>query len=271
VHWWVRRIWISGGIVFFAALVWNVQAHGVDAALLESSERVEVARADRSLAFLPVVPPDAAVPLVLFLPGGLIQPKAYVPLARSLADEGMATVIVPLPWRSAPTASTRAELWSRIEAAAARWGRGEPFVLAGHSRGAALAARYAAERSPAGGPALSGLVLIGTTHPRDHDLSGASFPILKLLGSRDCVAPTADARANADRLPPHTEWREIAGANHRQFGYYGWQLGDCDATISRDDQQRQVRDAIAAFVRGQEAGRLGGAPTGEPGDRRSGP
>jgi hypothetical protein len=40
--------------------------------------------------------------------------------------------------------------------------------------------------------------------------------VVKILGSRDCVAPADDARANAARLPPHTRWIEIAGCNKRR-------------------------------------------------------
>ena len=87
------------------------------------------------------------------------------------------------------------------------------------------------------------------THPRDVDLSGATWPVMKILGSADCVASIRNARANASRLPAGAQWIELAGANHRQFGYYGWQLGDCDAAISREDQHRQTIDAIVAFVR----------------------
>jgi hypothetical protein len=41
----------------------------------------------------------------------------------------------------------------------------------------------------------------------------------------------------------------IAGGNHSQFGYYGFQLGDWPATISRADQQRLTRDALVAALR----------------------
>jgi len=40
----------------------------------------------------------------------------------------------------------------------------------------------------------------------------------------------------------------MAGANHRQFAYYGWQLGDCGATISREQQHRRTIAAITTFL-----------------------
>ena len=85
-------------------------------------------------------------------------------------------------------------------------------------------------------------------HPRDEDLSAARFPVLKILGTRDCVAPADDSRANGRNLPPSTEWIEIAGGNHSQFGFYGSQINDCSATISRDEQQKQLTTALVAFL-----------------------
>jgi pimeloyl-ACP methyl ester carboxylesterase len=115
-----------------------------------------------------------------------------------------------------------------------------PIVLAGHSRGAATAGWLASKH----GARLGALAMIGTTHPRDEDLSGLPIPVLRLLAEHDCVAPSADARANAVRLPPGTRWVVIPGGNHAQFGHYGSQINDCSATIARDDQQRVVIDEL---------------------------
>jgi hypothetical protein len=95
---------------------------------------------------------------------------------------------------------------------------------------------------------FTGFAIIGSTHPRDRDLSHSTLPVLKILGSSDCVASVSGARANSSRLPSSTRWIEIPGANHRQFGYYGWQLGDCGATFSREQQHLQTISAITAFL-----------------------
>ena len=44
----------------------------------------------------------------------------------------------------------------------------------------------------------------------------------------------------------------IEDGNHAQFGNYGRQSGDSDATISADEQQDEAVDAIAAFVAARE-------------------
>jgi pimeloyl-ACP methyl ester carboxylesterase len=246
LHWWVRRIWITGGVVFLSALGWNIQAHGVPPEMYASDARVRVEVTEYGRAFRPIA--QSAKPPFVFIPGGLIDPNAYVPLVRAVADAGVPAAIVNVPWRAAPTEAMRNTLWSRIELATSDIGNGRPAVLGGHSRGGMLASEFSALHPDA----VAGLVLIGTTHPRDRDLSSATFPVLKVLGTADCVASVADARANQSRLPVQTQWREIEGANHRQFGYYGWQLGDCGASISREEQHRRVVEAVTGFVRAVE-------------------
>ena len=244
---WFRRIWLSCGLAFLAFMAWNTQAHGVDSAVLRSSATVRVLDTGALIQFLPAhVMPGSGL---IFLPGGTIDPDAYAPLLRAVAESGHATVLVRMPWRSAPTAATRQTLWQRIDRVLTRSNAGQSWVLGGHSRGAALATAYVSGHAGH----LAGLVLIGTTHPRDVDLSKSSLPIAKIYGTRDCVADSAKMRANAHLLPPSTQWTRIAGGNHRQFGYYGYQLGDCNATISRAAQQSLTAAALIGFLAGVRA------------------
>jgi hypothetical protein len=64
------------------------------------------------------------------------------------------------------------------------------------------------------------------------------LPVIKVYGTNDCVADSA--RVMAGR-----------GANHRQFRSYCTQLGDCDATITRGEQQaetaRVLLDVLASM------------------------
>jgi hypothetical protein len=50
-------------------------------------------------------------------------------------------------------------------------------------------------------------------------------------------------------LPPDTTRVEIMGGNHAQFGWYGKQPGDNDATISRYLQQGQTVNATIQLLR----------------------
>jgi pimeloyl-ACP methyl ester carboxylesterase len=173
---------------------------------------------------------------LVFLPGGGVAPHAYVPFVRAVADAGHPAALVYLPWRLAPSEDDRAEVWRRVLGARQSWGADRPVVLAGHSRGAALAARFAGDH-----PArLNGLLLIATTHPKDRNLTAFPAPVVKIVAEHDYVASPIAARANAHLLPATTRWVEIAGGNHAQFGHYGSQLNDCGATITRAAQQAQA-------------------------------
>jgi pimeloyl-ACP methyl ester carboxylesterase len=123
------------------------------------------------------------------------------------------------------------------------------WVIAGHSLGGALAARVA--HSTRGLPAA--FVLIGTTHPKDDDLSNLDAPFTKVFATNDGIAPVDRVMATRTLLPEHTTWVEIEGGNHSQFGHYGHQLFDGTATIARETQQEITREALFDALRGRGA------------------
>ena len=45
-------------------------------------------------------------------------------------------------------------------------------------------------------------------------------------------------------LPADCEHHVIAGGNHAQFGSYGKQNGDGNASVSAEDQQRQTAELV---------------------------
>ena len=230
-----RIAWATAGVAFTVWVVWNMQAHGVPEGLRSSSATVAVSERDGATVFLPTGVSAGQTALV-FLPGGGVDPDAYLPFVRAVADAGWPVALVRLPWRMAFTDSGQIEVWRRVTDVRTSWGASRPIVLGGHSRGGMLSVLFAS-RYPT---ELSGLLLIGTTHPRDNDLSSLTIPVLKISGTRDCVADLETSKAGASKLPKQAVWTTIVGANHAQFGYYGSQLGDCRSTISREDQQRQV-------------------------------
>lgn len=96
------------------------------------------------------------------------------------------------------------------------------------------------------------MLLIATTHPKIENLSSLDLPITKVFGSKDGVAPVARVLENKKLLPSHTRWIEINGANHSQFGRYGHQLMDGEATIDREQQAREEIFRMLEEVQQQE-------------------
>ena len=245
----IRVVWLTFAVVFLGWLAWSTQAHGVPDAARKSSRMVSVQELDDATLFRPAAP--RVGPLVVLLPGGAVDPTAYVPVARAMAEAGWVVALVRLPWRMAFTDGAQEDVWERVMAARDASGVPGPIVLGGHSRGAALSAGFAREHAAD----LAGLFLIGTTHPKADNLSSLKMPVLKVNGTRDCVADENDSLANRSLLPAHTTWVSIVGANHAQFAYYGAQLGDCWATITRDAQQEELLRVVLRWLDTASSGR----------------
>ncbi len=238
IHRWIRLGFIAWAVLSTLWLANSFRTQGVDPALLESGGQVTVARYGNVLHFSPTG--DNLGAGLVFLCGGGVAPEAYAPLLRPLAEAGHHVLVVGLPWRLAPLDSHRQTAMRTAAALPGEHPDVPAWVVAGHSLGGALAVQVAA----AGLYDFAGLALIGTTHPKERDYSGLSLPVTKIYASADGLAPVGRVLANKPLLPAHTRWVAIEGGNHSQFGHYGRQLFDGDASISRDAQQAATRIAL---------------------------
>lgn len=188
------------------------------------------------LSFQPVEGP-ARSGLILY-PGGRVDPRAYAPLARLIAMQGHLVVIPPMPLNMAVFAPERAAAMMKAYPEVQRW------VVGGHSLGGAMAARYAL-RHP---DQVAGLLLLAAYPASSDDLSRRDLPVLVVSGSEDGLATPAKIEAARPLLPSDARWLVITGGNHAQFGWYGPQAGDRPATLSREEQQAQVAQAVTDFM-----------------------
>jgi pimeloyl-ACP methyl ester carboxylesterase len=201
------------------------------------------------LSLLPTAPRGR--PALIFICGSGAAAEAYAPLLRPIAEAGFPVFVVNLPYRFAPLESHRPIVFDRVRQVIAAHPDVENWIISGHSLGAALAARLAG----AGSEPLSGMVLIATTHPQTEDLSQLQFPVTKIYATNDGLVAVDKVLANKGKLPDHTRWVEIRGGNHSQFGRYGNQFVDGDATISREQQEAVTRREIIRLLAEVEAGR----------------
>ncbi|MBE0658165.1 MAG: alpha/beta hydrolase [Bryobacteraceae bacterium] len=239
----LRWTWILAGFALTAWMIAGFQASGVPDESTKGDGRVAVTAASDGIEFRIRANPRSSG--LIFLPGGMVDPTAYAPLMKRIAAAGHPVHLLYLPWRCACTESQVGDLFRNIQSVMAA----EPatnWALAGHSRGGMLASRFEHQN----GGRLAGLVLIGTTHPRDFSLAGRSIPVVKIYGTNDGIASYSGMRRNQHLLPANTGWIGIEGGNHVQFGYYRHQLGDGAASISREDQQLAVERALLRVLAG---------------------
>ena len=203
---------------------------GVEQALTPG-DAVDVVEADGLIAFVP--DRRARGPGLVFYPGGLVEELAYAPFLRSLAEEGVPTVLVPAPSDLAVLAPKKGD---RALEAFPDLG---PWVAGGHSLGGAMAATWADTRRDA----LDGLLLLAAYPAEGRELSDWDGVVVSVTASEDGVL---DEEKHAERrtlLPDDTWFLELEGGNHAGFGAYGPQDGDGEATISPTAQQQLVVEA----------------------------
>jgi hypothetical protein len=176
---------------------------------------------------------------LMFYPGGFVDPRAYAPFCRVLAEKGYFVVIVPMPLDLAalnPAAGTAAYREHRF---IRKW------AIGGHSLGGAMAARFAHQDSTR----FHGLLLFASYPDGSNDLSKRGITVMSVSASLDGLATPEKIAETKLLLPASTEYVVINGGNHAQFGSYGKQARDNDAMISSAAQRGLMLEATLRLLR----------------------
>lgn len=227
---------ISLAISAAAFLLWTAnpaQPGATALAALESSDTVQVLQQDRTITFDPLGE-QSSVGFV-FYPGALVDPRAYAPILRPLAEAGYLVVTQYMPLNLAIFDIEAADRLRALHPEIAAW------VIGGHSMGGAMASRYALDNRDVVGLALIGSFPFG-------DLSGLDLPVVSIYGDSDGLIPLSRIDESRASLPADTVFIELAGANHAQFGDYGAQRGDRPATMPPDEQHARTVEALLALL-----------------------
>jgi hypothetical protein len=183
---------------------------------------------------------------LIFYPGGKVDPMAYAPSLRRIAEQGYLAVIVPMPLNLAVLAPNRAA------SVMAAFPQVQHWAVGGHSLGGAMAADFAGKQPHL----VQGLVLWAAYPAGSNDLSSSNLSVVSIYGTRDGLVSDENLETARQLLPPTTRWAAVEGGNHAQFGLYGPQAGDNPAELEWQAQQDQVVSATLELLhsldRGQE-------------------
>ena len=175
--------------------------------------------------------------ILVFYPGGKVEEKAYAPLMRRLAENGIDAFLLKAPFRLAILNPEKADrIIDRFQY--------DRYFVGGHSLGGAVAGIYAEANSDK----TDGLILLAayTTSRIDDDLLTVS-----VYGSNDTVLNQEKYKENLVNVSARFTEHVIEGGNHSQFGSYGLQNGDRKADISFEKQIEETCAVIIDVLSGQ--------------------
>lgn len=195
-------------------------------AALQSDDRVSVEDGE----FI-VFRPAGAAPAtgVILYPGAGCDVRGYSPVLRRVASRGYLVVAVPMPLNMAIFGMNRADDVRAAFPDVQRW------VIAGHSMGGAMAARYA-HRHP---DDLAGLLIWDSRPAASDTLVDLRYPVWHIHRATPDGRPTQKFAKYRNLFPATSTWVPLPGGNHMQFGSFvgGTYEEEWPATITPEAQQ----------------------------------
>ena len=204
-------------------------------AALSSTESYTVSNTPDFITFTPTG--NKSTTGVIFYPGAKVQAESYSVIASELASNGYTTIIVKMPFNLAFFGANKADEVITEQGEISTW------VMAGHSLGGVFASDYAIKHQDK----IKGVIYLAA-YPNSN-ASNASFKALSIRGSLDNLTTASDISQNLDKFPANTTFITIIGGNHFNVGDYGFQEGDNNSTITREEQQNQTVTYILQFLK----------------------
>ena len=169
----------------------------------------------------------------IFYPGAKVDPMAYAPLCRKIANQGYEVVIVKMPLNFAIFSPNKAQ--EVID----KYDNIKTWVIGGHSLGGVMASKFASEND-----SIKGVVLLAS-YPQGEELKNTDKEVVSIWGDKDGVLNFENLEESKENLPSNSKFIELKGGNHGQFGDYGMQKGDNNSDISVQDQvNKSVQEII---------------------------
>ena len=179
---------------------------------------------DNLIILTPDIPSDTAL---VFYPGAKVEYTAYLPILEKIRQNcGITCILVKMPFNLAIFDTNAADQIIEQFPGIKSW------YLGGHSMGGAMASSYASKHQNE----VTGLILLGAYLYGEYPAENA----LTIYGTFNTSI--------AEKINYTENIVVIEGGNHAQFGNYGKQKGDPDATITSEAQQNLAVAAIQEFL-----------------------
>lgn len=211
---------MAGGFYVYVSDYYRADA--ATASILQDQTSVHLK--DNYILLSSTTPSDTSL---IFYPGAKVEYQAYLPLLQKITQTSNINVIlVKMPFNLAIFNVNAADNIMKQYPAIRHW------FIGGHSLGGAMASDYASKHAAN----VQGLILLGA-YPN------GNYPIANTLTVYGTFNTSVAEKVN------YTEnVVVIQGGNHAQFGNYGRQQGDPDATISAEAQQTITAQAVKDFL-----------------------
>ena len=222
-----------------AFVVWANDASPASAIALQAMQSDELVQVSEENGWVTFSPADNPLPEmgIVFYPGGRVDYRAYSPVLRMIAEQGYFVALVPVPLN---LAFFDIDVAARVQA---QYPEITHWVVAGHSLGGVAASVFAKDHVDE----LDGLVFFAS-YPADDSLRNTDIKVFSIYGTRDMAGMEKFDETKA-LLSDDTQYVVIDGGNHAQFGSYGFQAGDNEATISPEEQWSQISTATVEFLK----------------------
>ena len=213
-------------VSFGAFLIYANDYYKADSVAIEAlngNEFVEVSYNNEKNYYLFKPTIDTTYAFV-FYPGGKVEATAYAPLMLKMAECGVMCILLEVNFNLAIIDQNAADGVQEDFPNITKW------TIGGHSLGGTVASIYVSKHPTD----YSGIVFLGS-YPQK-DLSKLDIQSISIYGTEDKIMNQDKFESAKILLPKDNSIIPIEGGNHSQFGSYGHQKGDGDASISPSKQ-----------------------------------
>ncbi len=230
-------------LLFLVALMLAATTvYGLDYYPTQKGMKLEDVKINKGKTFYEFGDPKTAKAGFIFYPGGKVGFDSYNELLSKIAKEGYFVAVMGMPVNLAVLHPGRADKF--MKKYRKLYPNIENWYIGGHSLGGTIACKLAVKRPGT----YKGVVFLAAYPDKPDDMNGTGMKALSMFGSVDNVFNRGRYSEFHGNFPEDFEEIEIPGANHGQFGHYGFQEGDNEAEISHEEQITIVAKKIAEFM-----------------------